>query len=80
MAVLRQEKLPCDARRDPFTRVRYTYTYSDFRKTGPYVEPWHAQASDSIAQNDVDYVTTSLKYGAAVTADDTSMRNQTTSC
>jgi|GEM_PF-746258 len=57
----------------PFTRVRYAYTYSDFRKTGPYVEPWHAHASDGITQNDMDYVTTSLKYGAAVTADDTSM-------
>lgn len=57
----------------PFSDARDTYTYSDFRKTGSHLDAWHVHRSDGITQNDVDYVTATVKYDVAVTSADTAM-------
>jgi len=55
------------------SQARVTHTYSDFHKTGSYTDAWHEHASDGIAQNDVDYVTTSVRYDATITTADTAI-------
>ncbi len=56
-----------------FPDQRLSYTYGDFRKTGPYTNAWHVHSSDGYPPNDIDYVTVSKKYNIAVNPSDTAM-------
>jgi hypothetical protein len=54
----------------PYVDERDIYSYSDFRKTGSRTDPWRIHVSDGHSENDEEYVTTSMRYDAAVTAAD----------
>ncbi|MDQ6767489.1 MAG: hypothetical protein M3Z41_06730, partial [Candidatus Eremiobacteraeota bacterium] len=56
-----------------FPTRRITYTYSEFRKTGPLTDAWHIRSSDGYPPNDIDYLTRSKKYNVPVTQADTAM-------
>ncbi len=50
--------------------ARETYAFTDFHKVGAFMEAWHVHASDGHPQNDEDWVTTSDRYGVAVSPSD----------
>lgn len=49
---------------------RVVTTFDDYRTTQGFSEPWHVHRTDGFAQDDVDYVTTSLKINAPVASGD----------
>ncbi|HXW51138.1 MAG TPA: retropepsin-like aspartic protease [Candidatus Acidoferrales bacterium] len=49
---------------------RVTTTFDDYHTTGAYTAAWHVHVSDGFSQNDVDYVTTGLKFDEPVNAAD----------
>jgi hypothetical protein len=49
---------------------RVVDTYDDYRTVDGFTHPWHIHRSDGYAQNDTDFVTSSMRYNVPVAASD----------